>query len=150
MKNRTLHLAALILLAAGVPALSETLVATHTIRSRSILTAEDLTVVPDAVPGALTHPLDAIGMEARVALYSGRPIRRGDLVAPALIERNQIVPLHYNRNGLLIITDGRSLERVSEGDSVRVMNLQSRTTVTGTVGARGQVFVGGSARTPTK
>lgn len=122
---------------------AETLVARHTIRSKSVLTEADLMVVPEDVAGALTHPLDATGMEARVVLYAGRPIRPSDIGPPALIERNQTVPLIYNQGGLSITTEGRSLDRAGEGDMVRVMNLASKSTVSGLVDARGRVIVGG-------
>lgn len=121
---------------------AEALVASHTIRSRTILSAEDVAMVDDARPGALTDPGQAIGMEARVVLYAGRPVRAEDLAPPALIERNQTVALIYNQGGLAISTDGRSLARAAAGERVRVMNLQSRTTVTGTVDLHGRVIVG--------
>ena len=57
------------------------------------------------------------------------------------MERNQIVSLHYRRGGLQIATEGRTLERAGKGEAVKAMNLASRTIVTGTVLASGQVVV---------
>ncbi|MFV0360851.1 flagellar basal body P-ring formation chaperone FlgA [Tropicimonas sp.] len=139
-----LRVAALIcaaMLAPGI-GISDTLVASQTVRSKTILTEADLAVLPDEVVGALSDPRDAIGMEARVALYAGRPIRPSDVGPPALIERNQTVPLIYDRGGLSIVTEGRSLSRAGAGDLVRVMNLASKSTVTGQVDASGRVIVG--------
>ncbi|HAW49029.1 MAG TPA: flagella basal body P-ring formation protein FlgA, partial [Roseovarius sp.] len=84
---------------------------------------------------------DLIGQEARVALYEGRPVRPGDVGPPAVIERNQVVPLIYLRGGLEIMTEGRSLDRAGIGDHVRVMNLASRATVSGRVTASGRILV---------
>ena len=134
---------ALALLAAG-SATAETLVAARTISSRAILTADDLAIVERTVPGALRNPVDAIGLEARVVLYPGRPIRAADLVSPATIERNQIVILVFRSAGLTIATEGRSLDRAAVGDRIRAMNLSSRATVSGTVSADGSVRVGPS------
>ncbi|MDV7141382.1 flagellar basal body P-ring formation chaperone FlgA [Tropicimonas sp. TH_r6] len=122
--------------------LAQSLVATHTVRSRSIISPEDVKLVPDPLPGALSDPEAAIGMEARVVLYAGRAIRPEDLVPPAAIERNQIVMLVFNQGGLAISTEGRSLSRAAIGERVRVMNLSSRNTVSGVVSPDGRVFVG--------
>jgi flagellar basal body P-ring formation protein FlgA len=58
------------------------------------------------------------------------------------IERNQLVTLIYLSGGLAISTEARALARGAEGDAVRVMNLNSRNTVTGRIGSDGAVYVG--------
>jgi len=80
-------------------------------------------------------------MEARVALYAGRPIRQGDVGPPAVVDRNQIIPLVYMRSGVMISTEGRALDRAGPGDLIRVMNLSSRSTVTARVGSDGAAYV---------
>ncbi len=132
----------LVLVATTRPVLAETLMAARTIRSKSILSAADLVVEDSRIPGALTNPEDAIGMEARVVLYAGRPIRPEDIGPPAIIERNQIITLVYLRGTLRISAEARSLGRAGVGDRLRVMNLASRNTVTGVVNADGTVTVG--------
>lgn len=136
-------LAVLIAITLSAPANAETLVAARTIRSQAILTPADLTLVAKTIPGALGDIDAAIGMETRVVLYAGRPIRPSDIGPPAIIERNQIVTLLFRRGSLTIAADARSLGRAGVGDVLRVMNLNSRTTVSGTVGADGTVTVGG-------
>lgn len=134
---------ALILVMLVFPAMAhaETLVAARTIRSHSLLTAQDITRIPDTIPGALVHPEDVIGQETRVILYAGRPIRPGDVGPPAIIERNQIVNLRYANGALSIVTEARALGRAGVGDTLRVMNLSSRNTVSGVVSAQGDVEV---------
>jgi flagella basal body P-ring formation protein FlgA len=90
----------------------------------------------------LAYPVLAVGMEARVAIYAGRPVRAQDLGAPALVERNQLVPLIYLSGGLAISTEGRALARGAAGEVIRVMNLSSRNTVNGRVGPDGAIYVG--------
>lgn len=130
------------LLVLTAPALADSVVATRTIRAQTIISTEDLTTVEAALPGALADPALAVGMEARVAIYAGRPVRAQDLGPPALIERNQLVPLIFLSGGLAISTEGRALARGAAGEVIRVMNLSSRNTVNGRVGPDGAIYVG--------
>ncbi|SDX23882.1 flagellar basal body P-ring formation chaperone FlgA [Roseicitreum antarcticum] len=123
-------------------ATAETLVATRLIRAHEVIRPGDVTPGPDAVPGAARDFALFVGMEARVALYPGRPVRLSDVGPAAVIDRNQIVLLHYQVGALRIATEGRALDRAGPGDRVRVMNLSSRTTVSGLVTADGTVKVG--------
>lgn len=132
----------MVLCAVASPAAADTLVTTRTIRAQTVLELADLGLISGKVDGALTAPEQAIGMEARVTLYPGRPIRHADLGPHAVINRNQIVPLAYLAGPLAILTEGRALARAGVGDSLRVMNLASRSTVTGRVRADGTVIVG--------
>ncbi|WP_095587889.1 flagellar basal body P-ring formation chaperone FlgA [Actibacterium ureilyticum] len=131
------------LIAALMPQIvrADVVVATRNIRSQTVLVATDMQLVDQDLPGALQRVDTAVGLEARVNLYVGRPIHPGDLAPPALVERNQIVSLLYRRGGLQIATEGRTLERAGKGEVVKAMNLASRTIVTGTVLASGQVVV---------
>jgi flagella basal body P-ring formation protein FlgA len=138
-----LRLAILLLALMPAPALAETLLAARTVRAQAILTATDLTVIAKTIPGSLTTVEEAVGMETRVVLYAGRPIRPGDIGPPAIVERNQVVTLLYRRGGLTIAAEVRALDRAGVGDRLRVMNLASRNTVTGTVQPDGSVTVGG-------
>ena len=121
--------------------LAETVVATRTIRSHAIIGPNDVTIKPVESSGSLSEIRDAVGKEARVILYAGRPIRPGDVGPVALIERNQIVPLVFINGNIKISTEARSLGRGGEGDFIRVMNLSSRTTITGEISADGSVTV---------
>ena len=124
------------------PAFADSLVATRTIRAQSVIGPDDLTLVDAEVPGAATDLAEALGLEARVAIYAGKPVRLSDLGAPALIDRNQVVTLVYLAGGLTISTEGRAMGRGAEGDVIRVINLASRSTVSGRVGPGGVVYVG--------
>jgi flagella basal body P-ring formation protein FlgA len=123
------------------PAWADSLVATHTIRAQSVIGPDDLIAVEADIPGALTDPAELIGLEAKVTIYAGRPILAKDIGAATVIERNQTVSLVYRSAGLSILTEGRALSRGGAGDVIKVMNLSSRMTVTGTIGADGTVYV---------
>jgi flagella basal body P-ring formation protein FlgA len=129
------------LLAAGT-VLADTVQVVRAIRGQTLLTAADLAVVAGDVPGAIATIDEAVGKEAKVTLYPGRPILLAQLGAPALVERNALVRMNYVRGPLRIVTDGRALDRAGAGEPVRVMNLTSRQTVTGVVAPDGSVEVG--------
>jgi len=130
-------------LAVALPqtAAAESIVATHTIRAQTVLNAEDFTFVDAEIPGALTDPASVIGQEARVTIYAGRPITADAVGTAAVVERNQTVALVFKSTGLSILTEGRALTRGGVGEVIRVMNLSSHTTVTGTIEADGSVSV---------
>ncbi len=127
---------------AAVTAADATVVATRVIRSQTVLGPDDVAVTAGATPGAYGAAEEVLGLEARVSLYAGRPVMRGDLGPPALLDRNQLVTMTYARGGLTIVAEGRALGRAGMGERVRVLNLDSKTVVTGRVTGFGEVEVG--------
>jgi flagella basal body P-ring formation protein FlgA len=124
----------------AAPALADRVEPVRVIRPQEIIAPEDV-IRRDGGEGGLPGLDAVIGQEARIALYPGRAIRPGDVGPPASIERNQVVALVFAKGGLRIETEGRALARGGVGDYVRVMNLASRTTVTGRVTADGRIEV---------
>jgi flagella basal body P-ring formation protein FlgA len=122
----------------GAPA---AIVAARPIRARTVITEGDIARGDAAVAGALSSPADVVGQEALVWLQSGRAIMPEDVGPPALVERNQVITMRFRKGMLEITAEGRALDRGPMGDRIRVMNLDSRTTVTGTIVADGVVEV---------
>lgn len=122
-------------------ALAEIVVPIRTIRAKEVISAADLEIKDQVVPGAVTNPDDLIGQETRIALYPGRPVRAADVGPPALVDRNDLVVLVFDRRPLSITAEGRALGRGAVGDRIRVMNLSSRTTVIGFIRPDGQIEV---------
>jgi len=138
---RTLLLALILALGPGA-ALAESVVATRTLRANMLIGPDDVARTDRAAPpGAAVQPEEVVGLEARVTLYAGRPIPLSALGPPALVDRNQVVTLVFQRGGLEIRAEGRALGRGGEGDTIRIMNLGSRNTVTGWVTQTGEVHV---------
>ncbi len=133
---------ALILTLLPGAALADSLIATRTLPARTVIAEGDVMTVDAEIAGAAASPEAAVGLETRVAIYAGRPVRTADLGAPALVERNALVVLLYQGGGLSIRAEGRALARGGAGEEIRVMNLGSRTTVTGVIGPDGAVHVG--------
>ena len=123
-------------------AMADSVVATRTIKAQSVVQMGDVTLAERAIPNALDNVASAVGQEARISIYAGRPILAADLGPPAVVDRNQIVPLVYQSGALAILTEGRALARGGVGDMIRVMNLASRSTVSGRIAANGAVLVG--------
>lgn len=122
-------------------ALAETLVAARTIRAQELIGPNDLIIRDVQMTGGISDPALVVGMEARVAIYAGRPIRPGDIGTPSVVDRNEVIPLIYSSGGLTISTEGRALGRAGPGEIIRVMNLSSRTTVTARIDQNGAAHV---------
>ncbi|MEO1329953.1 MAG: flagellar basal body P-ring formation chaperone FlgA [Pseudomonadota bacterium] len=148
-------LAATILVAAAAPAAAQQrassaseqaaetmLVATRAIPAGVVLRAGDVVALDRrAPPGMLVSPEQAIGRETRISLYPDRPISPGALGAPTLIRRNSVVSMAFELGALTLRSEGRALDDGGRGDRIRVMNLDSRRTVYGTVVGPAQVVV---------
>ncbi|MFT5005580.1 MAG: flagella basal body P-ring formation protein FlgA [Paracoccaceae bacterium] len=125
----------------GFTAAAEILVPVRTIRAKEVISPGDVMLKPVDLEGAISDLAEIVGKEARISLYPGRPIRRGDVGPPAIINRNDVVTLVFNKGGLQIIAVGRSLGRGSAGEMIRVMNTASRTTISGRIQSDGSIEV---------
>lgn len=121
------------------PLMADSLVANRLIKAGQIIQDNDLAHVEAPIAGALQSFDQAVGLEARVTIYPGRPILPEALGAPTVISRNQIVTLSFLSNGLTIMTEGRALAAGTTGDIIRVINLASRNTVVGRIMPDGTV-----------
>jgi flagella basal body P-ring formation protein FlgA len=123
------------------PVLAESLIAARVIRPNAIIEHQDIAIADNAIPGALSSDANIVGMEATVTLYPGRPILASQIRERALIERNQVVRLLYRQGGLTIEIEARALSRAAAGETVRMMNLESKNTISGRVMSDGSVQV---------
>ena len=121
---------------------ADTVIAARTIGSNSVLEADDLKTVHETGTRGFTSPETLIGLETNVIIYAAQAITPEALRMPTLIERNSKVALVFSVNGLEITTEGRALGRASHGQQVQVLNLSSRTTVTGIATGFARVNVG--------
>lgn len=83
----------------------------------------------------------SVGMQLRRAMRAGQALRGPDLAKADLVTRDQIVTLTYDAPGLYLTGRGKAIEGGTEGDTVNVLNLQSKRTVQGVVIGPGQVSV---------
>lgn len=120
---------------------ADAVVSSRIIRSGSIIGPSDVSLASISVSGAVRSLDEIIGLEAKTIIYPGRPILYGQVSSPAIVERNQKVPLIYLSGGLEILTEGKALSRGSIGDVIRVLNLGSRMIVTGMIDEDGSIHV---------
>ncbi len=130
------------MLASGA-ACAQSLIVANPVRARTVISPSDVTVGDVLVAGAVSDLALVVGMEAKTNLYPGRPVLFSDIGPPAIVNRNQTVVMVYKVGTLTITTEGRALERGGAGERIRVMNMDSRLTVTGLVRNDGTVEVGG-------
>ena len=83
----------------------------------------------------------AVGMQVRRPIRAAQALKVADLVKPDLVQRDQNITLIYQSAGLYLTTRGKSLDNGTEGDTVNVLNPQSKRTITGVVTGRGQVAI---------
>ncbi|WP_372841423.1 flagellar basal body P-ring formation chaperone FlgA [Phaeovulum sp.] len=141
MMDRAFWVITAILLLLASNGRADTVVATRTLRAQTLIGPEDVALIGGELPGGLIALSEAIGQETRTAIFAGRAIRVDDVGPPAVVERNQIVPLLYRRGALSISVEGRALGRGGVGDVLRVINIASRNVVTAWVGADGTLIV---------
>lgn len=82
-----------------------------------------------------------IGMTARRVLIAGRPIKDGDIVAPQMISRGEIVTLALLSGTMNITTQVKALQNGARGEVIRVVNLSSNKTMQARVESAGRVVV---------
>ena len=140
---RWLLATALVLAARIVSAEGAVPVAARTLAPGTTIAPADLRVAAFEDTGATLRSDELVGMRTTVAVYRGRPFRPGDVAPPAVVARNALVRLIFRRGGIAITVDGRALGEAAVGEGVQVMNLASRTIVTGTALSDGTVRVGG-------
>ena len=80
-------------------------------------------------------------MQMRKQLRAGQVLKLADLGKPDLVQRDDGVTLIYETTGLYLTMRGKALESGTEGDTVSVLNLQSKRAVSGVVIGRGQVAI---------
>jgi flagellar basal body P-ring formation protein FlgA len=83
----------------------------------------------------------AVGMQMRRQLRAGQALKIVDLGKPDLVQRDDNVTLIYETTGLYLTMRGKAIETGTEGDTISVLNLQSKRTVSGVVVGRGQVAI---------
>lgn len=122
----------------------------HPIEHGEILKASDLTTVrrPKAEGSVITDPQAAAGLAARHQLRPGQPLHDADLMTPALVQRNDVVTIFYEVPGINLTLRGQAQDAGALGDTINVMNTQSKRVLQGVVIGPGRPTLAGARPFP--
>jgi len=82
-----------------------------------------------------------VGMTAKRALQPGKTISANDVRRPLLVNRGEAVTMILTTPSMQLTTKGRALESGSNGDTIRISNVQSKTVIDAVVTGSGRVRV---------
>ncbi len=110
-----------------------------------VVRAADVTIVrrPKAEFAAniMTSAEQAVGLAARRPMRPGEVLRQTDLAKAELIARNDNVTITFQVPGIMLTMRGKALEGGGQGDTINVLNVQSKRPVQGKIAGPGHVVV---------
>jgi flagella basal body P-ring formation protein FlgA len=68
-------------------------------------------------------------------------LRAGDLGKPDVVSRGEIVTVVYEIPGMMLTLRGRATEAGAQGESIGILNIQSKKTLQATVAGPGKVSI---------
>jgi flagella basal body P-ring formation protein FlgA len=115
----------------------------HPVERGEVLREADLTILrrPKSEGGGIADIADAAGLAARHQLRPGQPIHTADLMKPEVVQRNESVTITYRAPGIVLTLRGQAQEAGAVGDSIGVLNVESKRVVQAVVAGPGQVMV---------
>jgi len=119
----------------------------HPLERGEVIKASDLIKQrrPKSDGTALTALDAAVGMAARHPLRPGQALSEADLMKPMIVQRNDMVTLVYEAPGLTLTLRGQAQDAGALGDTIGVLNVQSKRVVQGMITGPGRVRILGTA-----
>ena len=74
-------------------------------------------------------------------LRPGQPLRDSDLMKPEIVQRNESVTIVYEAPGMVLTMRGKAQDAGALGDTISVLNVQSKRVVQGKISGPGRVTV---------
>ena len=103
----------------------------------------------------ITDAGDLIGRSPRRVLRAGRAVRANEVRRPIVVAKNNLVTIRLETPRMILSVRGRAMENGADGDTIRIMNIQSNSVINAMVVASNLVEVprlprprGGSACRP--
>jgi flagellar basal body P-ring formation protein FlgA len=87
----------------------------------------------------------AVGMAARHPLRPGQALAAADLMKPLIVQRNDSVTIIYEAPGLTLTLRGQAQDAGALGDTIGVLNVQSKRVLQGIVTGPGRVKILGTS-----
>ncbi len=107
----------------------------HPIERGQVIKASDVIVVqrPRTETSVLTDRSAVVGYAARHALQPNLPLTTSDLMKAEIVQRNDTVTIVYEAPGIVLTLRGQAQEAGALGDTISVLNSESKRVVPGTV-----------------
>ena len=154
---RTKRFTAIILAPAGTPGATRTRVTGRVNRvvevpvverqmmPNELITKNDIKWIKvrgDRLPkDTITDIDDLIGKAPKRRLRAGVPVRRTAVQRPILVPKGSLVTIVLKASRMTLTSQGKALENGSDGDTVRVTNLQSKKVIEARVTGTGRVTI---------
>ena len=123
----------------------EAVVLARPIAANEVVRASDITVVRrpkvEFQANIITTAEQAVGLAPRRAMRPGEVLRQTDLGKAELVARNDNVTITYQVPGITLTMRGKALEGGAQGDTINVLNVQSKRSIQATVAGPGHVVV---------
>jgi len=114
-----------------------------------IVEAEDIVWAP---PSGFGSPIDAprdarsvIGKAARRPLRAGTAVSQGDLSAPKVIKKDEMVTVAFAADGIKLVLQGKALSGAAIGEVVDILNPASKKVIQAVASGPDQAVVGPEA-----
>ncbi len=91
-------------------------------------------------------PEQIVGLAARRAIQSGQAVVQGDFARPTVVTRGETVMVVFETASLTVTSRGQALEAGALGDTVNILNPQSKRTIHATVAGPGKVVVAAATK----
>jgi flagella basal body P-ring formation protein FlgA len=117
----------------------------RTVESGEVLTASDFTVLkrPEAQADSVLTDLNAVaGLAARHQLRPGQPLAAADVMKPQIVLRNDSVTIVFQVPGVTLTLRGQAQDAGALGDTISVVNTESKRLIQAVVSGPDRVMVG--------
>ena len=116
----------------------------HPVERGEVLKASDLTVLrrPKTESNALTDANAVVGLAARRQLHPGQPLSATDVMKPEIVQRNDTVTIVYQVPGVTLTLRGQAQDNGAMGDTIGVLNVESKRVVQALISGPDRVTVG--------
>lgn len=110
----------------STPAWAAEITANKVLKRGSILTRSDISIVVNAGENLEAAKRDYVGQQLMRTVYAGHKIEARFMGAPVLVKRNAQVSMVYTFGAMQLSAKGRALQAGAKGETISVMNVNSR------------------------
>ncbi len=100
------------------------IVAARDIKRGELLTEDDIVIITDESTN-FNNDLVAdkaliVGMESRIPIQTGKPVKLQDVVEPVLVRRGESIDVEIERGGIVILCKGVAQKDARAGDTIPI------------------------------